>query len=157
MHSDAACDVGKHTGMPTDCEVFHGCAWPDSWGATPAGPIDTSVRAQSSDVVVSWRSESEDLTGDRNSGPVHEFVVRLYRGTTQLRQYEVGLGYRSLTMRAVPPGDYGVWVMELNDSGLSAGMMNYVTVPKPASPSPSPSSTPSPTPTPTPTPTATST
>jgi hypothetical protein len=153
MHADATCDIGKHSGIPRDnCQPFNACGWWDAWGAVADGPNNGSARASDEgDIDVTWITPNSDLKGDYYAGPIKEFVIRLYQsGSTQmLREYERGTSMRSMTVTGVAPGDYDVTVMELNDSGLSAGVDIRVTVPPKPTPSPGP-----PTASPTPSPTA---
>jgi len=104
------------------------------------------------DIHVSWVISSHDLEGDATSGPIHEFVVRVHdRATDRVRQYELAVDRRSMTVSGLGPGTYDVCVFELNDSGLGAGPRDPVTISPATGESPSPSQ-----PTPTPTPTSSS-
>jgi hypothetical protein len=109
---------------------------------TPAGDLD-----------VSWEIYSQDLQGNRSSGPIHEFVVLVHNDTTNtvVRKFELGLDARSTTISGLGPDTYTVCVDELNDSGLGGLCPGAVTIDSSPS-SPSPTDTPSPTPSPTSTP-----
>ena len=158
--ADAAYDAAHpHSGLPTNCEPGHGCAYEGAHGATPAGPYGATAVVSGSTVTVTWRTEG--LGGGPYTGPTKEFVVDVWDRdwSHQYVRREVPLDRRSTTFTGIPPGKYYAWVQELNDSGLSSGVTaDFDIAPRPT-PSPTPSAEPSvtasPTASPTPSPPAT--
>ena len=151
--AEAKCDVGKHQGLPSaGCRWDGFCAWWDSWGAVLGGPADVPITVTSAgDLDVSWDIDPAQLKGNEYSGPLKEFVLRVFADGSyeRLRQYELGVDVRAWTVSGLGPGKYDVCVMELNDSGLGGLCPGTVTIPPP---SPSPTSTASGTPAASPTP-----
>lgn len=150
--AEPKCDVGKHQGLPTGCRWDGFCAWWDSWGAVLGGPQDVPITVTpQGDLDVSWDIDPGQLQGNESSGPLKEFVLRVFRdggSYERLRQYELGVDVRSMTVSGLGPGNYDVCVMELNDSGLGGLCPGTTTIPSPSA-SPTPTSSPTPTPSPT--------
>lgn len=157
--AEARCDIGKHQGLPTGCRWDGFCAWWDSWGAVLGGPGHVPITVTpEGDLDISWDIDPTQLQGNEYSGPLKEFVLRVFRdggSYERLRQYELGVDVRSMTVSGLGPGDYDVCVMELNDSGLGGLCPGTVTIPARSSPTPTSSPTPAASATPTPSPTGT--
>jgi hypothetical protein len=139
------CDARHpHAGIPEDNCITptNACAWPDAWGAVTEEPDAVSALV-SGEGEVTFRWHTSDLGDIGPEGPVRRFVVRVWaRKWNEVRRIFVPVSDRSVVIANLRPGDYMVEVQSQNDSGLSPGATDMVTVPDP---------TPSPTPKPTPT------